>query len=180
MNDLDTKLYVAIAGVFIGLCGFFYGLWKDLKLRKIERRAQAPHFVVKDILLDIIAEMKPEGKPRYYQYNEQPGELGRILHEKQYGEAIIPEDYPDNLPAGLRLINEGPSIRYFKINPPFYLLKKVQWGKNIYDLYYQFYWKDFGKKSKFKIWYEIETGSQGTQQWEFVVGKNELRRIKPK
>lgn len=180
MADIDPKLSIGICGVFIGLCGFIYGFWKDVKLRRIEKRANSPHFTPKKILLDIKLWSKPDGKPGYYLYNDKPSKLGKTLLSKEYGDDIIPDDYPDHMLAGLRMKNEGPRIRYFKMKRQNLILKKHEWDNDVYDLYYVFHRKDFGRRLRFKMWFETDKGNQGKQEWEFTVGKNEIRRIKPK
>ena len=179
MNNFDLKFYAAIGGTIIGLCGFLYGVWKDLKLRRIQKRANAPRFIVTDVLLDIAGYSKPNGKQGYYSWKEKPSKLGETLFAKDHGDGVIPDDYPNDRPAGIRLKNDGPKIRYFKIKCKEFIFKKFVCEYDVYDLYYQFNNREFGEKRFFKIWYETEKGTQGKQHWEVTLGNAEIRRVKP-
>lgn len=180
MSEQNVNIWTTIIGPAIGFAGFVYGFIKDLKLRRIETRANAPHFVFRSMLIDMTGASKLEGKQWEYSYHTEPPALGDKLFKKEYGADCIPDNYPDEYPAGIMIKNEGDRIRYYSVNSQQILLKEFDNENDIYAIYYIYTRKNVGLKIEFDFNFESEKGIHGKQTWCVSVGENIIYRIKPK
>jgi hypothetical protein len=173
--DLNRIAPWVIAG--ISLC---FGIWKDLKLRAIEKRKNGPHFEAEALLIDCGQISYTSGALTQYHYNKKPSAMdGRLL--EMTGAKILRSDYPDGLIAGIRVRNSGAHIRYYKIssrrpitfavpsNDPDCFVIQYRYSRNLQ-----------GSRIKFAIKFENAEGYKGRQVWEVVIGERSIRRKFPR
>jgi hypothetical protein len=174
----DTKFVIAS---ILALLGFFYGFAKDLKLRQIEKRANAPFFTISTIQVDSQGKNIPSTGKSYYPYKQQPSDLSARLWDMDELEPSIPDNYPDNHPIGLLLKNTGAELRSFETTSREEIVfQEATLDKNLYELRYVYTKATKGKKFRFTLTFETSEGFQGSQVWEVTKGTTSIKRIKPK
>jgi hypothetical protein len=180
-KEMDTSTTIGVIGTLIGLSGLFYGIWKDSQIRKIEKRGKGPHFVPVAILIDAAGASQAAGKPPVYYYDNTPRKLGERLWETTFCAGFIPEDYPENRVAGIRVKNEGARIRYFTISSKENIsVKDSEDYGDCLDIQYLYKNNERGKEFRFRFHYENDAGFKGKQIWAVTKGLGKVRRIHPK
>jgi hypothetical protein len=79
MTDKNVIFWSTFLGPLIGLGGLIYGIIKDIQLRRVMSRANAPHFVFKCFLLDFSSAATGAGGHWVYNYPSIPHKLGTQL-----------------------------------------------------------------------------------------------------
>lgn len=176
---MDMSTTIGVIGTLIGLSGLFYGIWKDLQIRKIEKRGKGPHLVPAGILID--ASGAAGGKRPVYYYDNPPRKLGERLWVSSFTEGFVPEDYPENRTVGIRVKNEGPRIRYFTISSKENIsVKESEDERDCLDIQYLHKYNERGKEFRFRFHYESDSGFKGKQIWSVTKGLEKIRRVYPK
>ena len=178
--QIKPELLIGAIGVFIGMFGLIWGVWKDAKVRIIQKRADAPHFVVRTLEIYSSGKSIPSGKPAFYTYRDEPCSLDDHLMEMDQFEEEVPDNYPDNRPIGVILQNKGSHIRFFKFScsEP-HVFKESKPTENQYEFKFILGEGEKGNKIRFELWYETSNGFQGDQVWELEKGTKNITRIQP-
>ena len=177
---IKPEILFGAIGLLIGVFGLSWGVWKDIKLRIIQKRANAPHFVVRTLELDSTGTCKPSGKPTFYTYRDKASSLNGHLMEMEEFEEQIPKNYPDNRPIGVVLKNEGCPIRFFQssCSEP-HVFQEKMWNRDEYNFRFMLKKDQMGQSLRFNLRYETSNGFQGEQIWELERGTKNITRIKP-
>ena len=173
-----TELTIGVIGAIIGVGGFLYGCLKDKRLKEIEERANAPHFVATRIRLDYSSAVIGGGHARY-NFIDPPSDLGSELHSAD-NEEEVPLSCPKNQPVGLSIINDGERIRNFRFKSDGMHFMESEFGDGVYQLSYLWDPNSRGESKEFTIYCETSSGIQVKQTWKHKIGTMEINRTKPK
>jgi len=177
----QIKLGLAVIGSVIGVSGFLYGLYKDRRLKALQKLANSPFFEAEHLQADIRHMSRKNQDPPTFEYNETPKALTDELMPLKNYQRDIPECFPDGYPIGLQLNNLGNPLRTISATPKdTVVIQKPISFPDKYELHYYFKRSEVGKPLRFKIRYETNTGYQGRQTWEIIQGTRNITRIKPR
>lgn len=175
---MATDLTIGVIGAFIGVVGFIYGWLKDSRLKEIEERAKAPHFIATRIRLDYSG-ASFGGQHANYQFIKPPSALGSELGETD-GVEEVPENCPRNQPVGISIVNDGDEIRNFRFKSDDMDFMELEFGNGVYQLSYLWNPDIRGAYKEFTIYCETSAGIQVKQKWKYKIGTLEIIRTKPK
>ena len=101
-TNVFTTYVLPIAGYALGVAGFLYGAWKDIRLRRFHHRAKAPHFVYYGLAIDFAGAGQIQSRPWVYDYPEEPAPLDGSLRRMNQP-YVVPSDYPGGRAVGVIL-----------------------------------------------------------------------------